>query len=410
MAKDNFTISVHHIGGRCGTRVFPKLPAEYEKDLENVLYEADTSCISQMESQTKHLASQQVILPYCIAGHTGKADFHLLADRYESTLEKPNVDNARYYFNGFGWDHDLRGVIDEICQVEVITLDDLYSNPSAKAALPDFLSIDTEGTEPGILNGAKNILKTKLLMVQCEFDLDNTQSKLQHITREYGFRTAEVQLANSTHTSYKPVPIGLRGAKGNSPIFGEILFYKNPKYIVANHPDPKLDLLKAAFIAFVQFHIQDAFEYLWEFETMSNSKEYLQQVQDKKTYLKFLNLFMGISASYPNIVPLKYSTIFPTPEMRKNRFANSVIPSSEELKKSYFQYVDRKELKGFIPQLFSENYIGIEQLCLQCGFKEHADAIRKQRLQDIVRSLGMLGLVVREKDTYKLSMETFNNL
>ena len=409
MKNDNFDISIHHVGGRCGTRAFPILPEKYEKCLENVLYEADTSCIEQMKTRLKESRSRDVIVPYCIAGHTGKADFYLLADRYESTLKKPEASN-RFFANDFGWDHDISGVVDEVCQLDVIKLDDLYPGTFTEAAAPDFLSLDTEGTEPEILGGAENILDTKLLILQCEFDLENTCGKLQKIAAEYNFRTAEVQLANQVLSSVNPMPIGLRGTKGNCKIDGEIMFYKDPKHITEKHQYPELDLLKAAFIAFSQFHLQDMFDYLEEFKSLENSMEYLKQIQNRREYLNFLNTVILLWESYPEIVPMRYSTIFPTSQLRSARFGKCSMPETEELRNKYFQYVDRTKFKETIGKYFTDELIGMELLCMQAGFNEHAESIKKRRLRDTVQILSQLKLITCEDNVYKLTAESINSL
>jgi hypothetical protein len=46
MAKE-YRISVHHIGGRGGSRSFPILES-FEQDIINVIYDADKECIEQI--------------------------------------------------------------------------------------------------------------------------------------------------------------------------------------------------------------------------------------------------------------------------------------------------------------------------------------------------------------------------
>ena len=43
----NKRLSVHHVGGRRGSRAFPVL-ARFEKDVINVLYDADTDCLAAL--------------------------------------------------------------------------------------------------------------------------------------------------------------------------------------------------------------------------------------------------------------------------------------------------------------------------------------------------------------------------
>ena len=46
MGSNEKKLSVHHIGGRAGSRAFPILK-HFEKDIINVLYDADADCMEQ---------------------------------------------------------------------------------------------------------------------------------------------------------------------------------------------------------------------------------------------------------------------------------------------------------------------------------------------------------------------------
>ena len=63
--KTNSSLSIHHVGGRGGSRRFPALTS-FESDIVNVLYEADPSAINQMQQQVSSLASQQIIIDACV--------------------------------------------------------------------------------------------------------------------------------------------------------------------------------------------------------------------------------------------------------------------------------------------------------------------------------------------------------
>ena len=69
-------LTTHHVGGRAGTRTFPSMKY-FEKDLVNVLYEADESSISGIKKETHYLPSKTIILPDCLSGSAGKRKFYI---------------------------------------------------------------------------------------------------------------------------------------------------------------------------------------------------------------------------------------------------------------------------------------------------------------------------------------------
>jgi hypothetical protein len=412
MSTDSFDISIHHVGGRAGTMQFPYLPELFEKELLRVLYDADESCIENIEKLHSEGKSKRVILPYCISDHTGKENFHLMPDRYGSSLLPPEYIEPETYFVEnlqFGWELDMHNP-DEVLELEVTTLDELFINQSSKtdASPPDFLSLDVENAEPKVLNGAKGLLYSHVLSFQCEFGMHTTFNRIMDISKENQFKLVDIELASYDY-SFKynrQLPIGLRAEKGNIPDYGEIFFLKQPEAIIANHDNPLLDLLKAAFISFIHFKLPDMYSYLEKWVVLEDSSDFLKENHSKKNYLTFLMNFMKTLKTYPEIYPVRFSTMFPTAESRSNRFSNKpIMLSPHELRKKYFEQVDVNVFKKNIPVMFKNNYIGIEGLCISNGFKEHADVIRKKRVTSLVNLLNRLDLLDTADNTYTIKAE-----
>ena len=89
-------ISLHHIGGRNGSRSFPGLKS-FEKDIVNVLYDADKDCIEDIIEKNKNEGSQLHVFPYCVGGMNTKASFNLSYDPFTSSLLPFNPDYNDYY-------------------------------------------------------------------------------------------------------------------------------------------------------------------------------------------------------------------------------------------------------------------------------------------------------------------------
>ena len=103
-------LTTHHVGGRAGTRTFPSLKY-FEKDIVNVLYEAEESSISGIKKETHYLPSKTIILPDCLSGSAGKRKFYIYNNRYFKNKESIICINNRrfiYVFNmlQYFWQHN----------------------------------------------------------------------------------------------------------------------------------------------------------------------------------------------------------------------------------------------------------------------------------------------------------------
>ena len=115
--------------------------------------------------------------------------------------------------------------------------------------------------------------------------------------------------------------------------------------------------------------------------------------------------------SYPFIVPLRFSSICPTPASRTARFHKDCpFPAPEQLRERYFQYVDREQFKKSVPVLFRGDYIALEQICVNFGFQAIADQLKSRRLNDMVTVLLKLGLVSNVNKTWQLKLKDLETL
>jgi FkbM family methyltransferase len=165
-------LSMHHVGGRGGGRVFPFLK-KFEADIVNVLYDADTDCLTQIRERNQHIGSQFHVLPYCLGDARKTAVLNINYDPYTSSLCEINPDYGSYYL--FHFDHDYvwseSAKIMERRQVEVNSMDHVLQAADVQIPPPDFLSLDTQGSEYEILLGAKDTLAFSIvaLVIEAEF-------------------------------------------------------------------------------------------------------------------------------------------------------------------------------------------------------------------------------------------------
>jgi FkbM family methyltransferase len=168
----NKQLSVHHVGGRDGVRMFPYLN-KFEADVVNVLYDADTDCLAQIRERSRHMESQLHVLPYCLGDARKTAVLNINYDPYTSSLNETNPDYGSYYrfFSDYDciWSESTK--IMEKRQVKVDSMDHILQAADVQIPPPDFLSLDTQGSEYEILLGAKDTLTFSIvaLVIEAEF-------------------------------------------------------------------------------------------------------------------------------------------------------------------------------------------------------------------------------------------------
>ena len=127
--KNQLTLSLHHVGGRNGARGFPPVP-NFEKDILNVLYDADPDCLEQIQEHNRQLQSELHVLPYCLGETCGPGTLNINYDPYTSSMLEMNPDAGSYNFHSKdGFDYFLSDALQpmEKLEVDVVDLDSLFN-------------------------------------------------------------------------------------------------------------------------------------------------------------------------------------------------------------------------------------------------------------------------------------------
>ena len=169
----NKRLSVHHVGGRPGSRAFPVL-ARFEKDVINILYDADTDCLAQVEERNRKFESELHVLPYCLGDSCRTGSLNINYDPFTSSLRDANpVYESFYQFyhtHDYPFSETVKTIEKRACGTGQLRL--LFPiQKFSRFHRPDFLSIDTQGSEYEILQGAKDTLRSSVLalIVEVEF-------------------------------------------------------------------------------------------------------------------------------------------------------------------------------------------------------------------------------------------------
>ena len=380
-------LTTHHVGGRAGTRTFPSLKY-FEKDIVNVLYEADESSISGIKKETHYLPSKTIILPDCLSGSVGKRKFYIYNNRYFSSLYplKPELTNAYSFDSQFGWDTDPKALsLVETLTLDTVTLDEVIKRQKSETIpSPDFLSLDTQGSELEILKGGEIAIRNTVVAIATEVSFTQIyegQPLFGEITehlKESGFHLASLEIFNTESSSHRS-PVGLRG-KGFIQS-GEALFLRKlSKYDTIE--EKITSQLKQAFITFCFGFYDQTFVILNDL-SLKTIEEIVARDSDKVNYLLFLIELKKMSTSYPEMFPVKYSDIL-TYEQGKTRFTSKEVNIN-------FQNIAKNHYEEFGEQYFLEalnildipDYFGVEEVAHAFDLIQPANDLRRRRLEQI---------------------------
>lgn len=321
-------ICVHHIGGRSGSRAFPVL-SKFEKDIINVIYDADADCIEQIRQRNQKLESKLHVLPYCFSD-TAKSKFiNINYDPYTSSFYELNPDYKAYYF--FYSDHDY--IMSEAAktmerrQLKAVSIDSIFEPENISMPPPDFLSIDTQGAEYEILQGAKETLRSNVLalVIETEFHPIYKDQKifgdLVKLLSDYGFDF--VRFLSIQEMSAFRAPIGLRGS--GFQVSADSLFLRKIDTIAKSSDDDFrrfMMLQKLAFIATIFNQFEYGIECLRQSKEVGNNSAISQGNAD---YLDFLRDLKDAIDKMPEFYPATFISKFRSFEMSKSRFENTVL-------------------------------------------------------------------------------------
>ena len=380
--SDDLALSVHHIGGRAGTRCFPILPI-FERDVVSVLYEADKSSLGGIRAATRGMPSRTVILGDCLSGEAGPRPFYLYSNRYLSSLYplSPDYANAFSFDAQFGWDDDPGGrSLVETLTLETITLDQVMEREAGKTPAPNFLSLDTQGSELEILKGGEATVSDHVVAIMTEVEfvpIYQDQPLLGDIVGYLdgqGFELASLEIFPTAGASNR-TPIGLRG-KG-FPQGGEALFLRRPETL-SESPDQAAFLLKAAFIAFVFGFFDQTHRIMSTLPEAATGLLSASRDTDP-AYVTFLRHYAEIVASYPSIHPVGYSEVFPPKASAKRFMTGMASVDYDALAEKWLGGRDQESAMADLSKLLSDDFIGIEALANQFQLTDHAEQLRENR-------------------------------
>lgn len=408
----NKRFSVHHIGGRFGHRAFPVI-SKFEQDVVNVLYDADGDCLAQIEEIYRRYKSELHVLPYCLGHACELASFNINYDPYTSSLKDLNPAYGSFYlFNRQYQDYIFSETIRtmEKRDVNMVTLDHLFQSRTLSVPPPDFLSLDTQGSEYEILQGAEQTLKLSVLalVIEVEFHQIYKDQKLfgdiSKLLSQQGFHF--VRFEGLSEMSLFRAPVGLRGEGFHT--HTNALFLRQPDDLEMQNDEVRryLMLQKLAFIAIVFNQFEYGLECLRRSRSLAIRHPVLEEELREFAYYKFLrdleNKVLQMPAVFPKSFASKYT--FEASRSRFDRLNMTGIPerkagSLDKIK----QWLRRFPILFWFLRFIKVNSYGrlrvimerasvavnsrlffktspVEKVLISYGLKSQAEILRKMRI------------------------------
>src|SRR5262245_11717796 len=320
-------IIAHHVGGM-GFGVARNAPPMLARDIVDVLYEADDKCALEMIAQNTN--ENFHVLPHCLGLEDRAGKLYITNNPYASSNLKPNPEYDTYYC-----EVTLAGEIDgisvqdarydavygnenkvvEVRDVMIHALDTLVRNGRVPGNLmPDFLSLDTQGSELDILRGAEATLHDHCVALATEIEFHPMYEGQALFSGIFDFALSHgfyfVGFTYLQEISPKRMPIGAR-AKGFL-AFGDALFLRridSVKSIARSSDEQHLMLLKLAFIALNFGYLEYALLVLEAAEQARPDPALRRRLMGRDCYRLLYELSRGAKALPANLLHTQRSEL-----------------------------------------------------------------------------------------------------
>jgi len=371
---------------------------KFEKDIINVLYDADEDCLEQIKDRNQHLESQLHVLPYALSDKCKSSVININYDPYTSSLLESNKLFDSYYM--FNNNHDyIMGETAKTVEkrnIEVESIDHIFGSNNVSLPKPDYLSIDVEGGEYDILRGSIETMQSSILAIYSEvsfFPFRKNQKNFSELcdllsTQGFSFVTfanSEEKIWMEEMSPYR-YPIGLRG--GGFHTLSEALFLRKIDVVKNLFSDPieqYINLRKLAIIAIVYNQIEYGLECLKQSKKIKSK----HKVRSELNYFKFLDELEVAEKTHPKLFPKTFMSIY-TIEKSMLRFKGNkkskiktiakkipLLPVFYKLVFRIFNYCYEQLKKMYLLLSFNSDF---EKVYIKFGLIKQFRLIKKKRI------------------------------
>jgi hypothetical protein len=294
-------------------------------------------------------------------------------------------------------------------QVEVSTLDHIFELHQVPAPLPDFLSIDAQGSAYEILEGAKNVLHTNVLAlaIEVEFHPIYEDQKLfgdiATFLSDQGFDFVTFL----DMTSYSPFryPIGLRGEGFNS--VANAFFIKRINEVGNGDNYKKIIMLyKLAFISIMFDQFEYGLQCLHVLRELNDHRSTAGELSSLSYYTFLRELETQVEkmpSRFPETFMAKYSFRESKERFEKKNRDSGIITKLKEFvlldvilfkKIPFLSLVHAMESVLLFLHKITRRYSCVESVMLKYGLKTQANVLMRNRIiQSTLKSFYRFKLV-----------------
>jgi FkbM family methyltransferase len=373
--------SKHHVGGRNGRSGFPEMPA-YNASIASTFYEADRDCCPQIEAELFSAGYGGVeVIPKCIGLSDQAVWFNLNFEPYTSSVLNFNQDYKSYYYDMGRFDYDYLTAMSPARKIQMYTVSLDETHPKYPI---DFLSLDTQGSEFLILQGARKTLKN-VVGIECEVSFRQIYKDgplagdITSYLNALGFEFIRF----TTLTEDAPRSMPTLGRLNKCHTFGDALFLRRPE----NDMPPELQRkLVFASLAYGQVEYAAYCARHLEMDTSASSSE---------TWSWFVDEFLRF-CSAPTILPRGIGDVTNAEEQAARHKNPSEAPTLDLhpvklLKFLFINYLPRQiqiaTIRLVHAPLIARYFFGrpskLEEIYERAGRKDLAIRLRKSRFRRI---------------------------
>lgn len=242
---NNNKIIVAHVGGRSGSIGFPENKF-FSNEINKIIFEADAKSLDQI----KEINPGSKILNYFVGKDKEKVILNLNYCPYTSSSYSLNKEFENFYHKAAkNTDYVFKHVMKPKKKINLTSrsLDSLYKDNIIEA--PDFLSLDTQGSEYEILLSSKKLLQKNLLAISCEVNFSELYSNTKLFSEIHKLLLANNFILVDLRTfniGCNRIPSKFRGR--GIPLQGEALYFKKPNILKLDN-NKRIKSIKLAFIA-----------------------------------------------------------------------------------------------------------------------------------------------------------------
>ena len=389
----DFRIIHHHIGARGNVPLPLDGKSPIRKDFAVYYYDADESALTDALRDLIKVGEAH-LLPYCLGARRERRPFHIANDAYASSLYRLNTDYKEYTKATALGQLTIgknMGVAREI-EVDVVPLDEICG-PGLDIPAPDYLSIDAEGAELDVMQGAARTLRDTVVWLRSEMWIHPVYQGARTFNTSLAFlQDAGFDLFHmEPYREYEAdrMPLGMHS--GGQTLGAEVDFQRRISDLLdeaeTDRPTAILKLYKLAFMAILNGGNGLCFNSLKQAQALGgtffseNGKappaSYLEFLREVWTHMRNMSEFLPVLPDFSRYIHARrrrrfaYSTS--TDGAEKQSLKDEDNAARKEVAEGYRTNLDR------VHRLYWSTTSSLEGCCIKFGLRYQAEQIRLKR-------------------------------